>query len=236
MKTFLALSIFCFLFAVSGFSQTKTYFSSGGEMIFSFANIEDNGNSEGSIMRWAPVFNVQSMVNADLNEHIGLFTGFAFRNVGYIYGNYKPTTPVKAEEVPAYKKKFRSYNFGIPLGIKIGNLDKTFFYAGYEAEFPFLYKEKTFDGGDKIDKITGWFSPREEWFQHGFLVGVQFPYGFNIKFKYYLSGFHNQDFTEGNGTKPYANLNSHIFYFSLCTDLFKNGKLQSPVPIPDKKM
>lgn len=236
MKHFITLLSFCIMFAVSGFSQSKTYFTSGGEMIFSFASINDNGSSESSIMRWAPVFNLQSMVNADLSPHFGVFSGLAVRNVGYIYGKYSTNSQARAasEVEQTYKKKFRSYNLCIPVGIKIGNLDKMFFYGGYEFELPFLYKEKTFDGGDKIDKITGWFSDREKMFQHGFLLGVQFPYGFNIKFKYYMSEFHNQDFTESNGTKPYSGLESHVFYFSLCSNLFTNTKYDSP--LPDKKL
>jgi len=221
MKNIFTLTIFCFLFSVSGFSQSKAYFTSGGEMIFSFANIKDNGKSESSIMRWAPVINVQCMVNKDMNTHIGLFSGLAFRNVGYIYDHYKMAGQ---EGQPDYtvKKKFRSYNLGIPVGIKLGNLDKMFLYAGYEIELPFIYKEKTFDGSDKTDKITGWFSDREELFQHGFFAGVQFPYGLNLKFKYYLSEFHNQDYVESNGNKPYKGLESQIFYFSLSTFLFKD--------------
>ncbi|MFZ4549058.1 MAG: hypothetical protein ACOYN4_16535 [Bacteroidales bacterium] len=225
MRNLLLLSgLFC---AISAFSQTKTYFTSGGEMIFSFANIQDNGTTESSIMRWAPVFNLQSMVNADLNQHVGLFSGIAVRNVGYIYGHYSTNIAAKGMEENSYtyKKKFRSYNLAIPVGIKFGNLDKMFFYAGYEVELPFLYKEKTFSGGDKIDKITGWFSDREQLFQHGFLVGIQFPYGLNLKFKYYMSEFHNQDYTDATGNKPYSGLNSHIFYFSLSSYLFKNFDL-----------
>jgi hypothetical protein len=216
MKKNFTLIVLCLFISISGFSQAKTYFSSGLEMIFSFANIKDNGNSPGSTLRWAPVFNLQSMVNADINQHFGLFSGLAVRNVGYIYDHY-----TDASNEVIYKKKFRSYNLALPVGIKFGNLDKLFFYGGYEVELPFLYKEKTFENGDKISKITGWFSNRQQLFQHGFLVGVQFPYGLNLKFKYYVSEFHNQDFVSGN-TKPYAGLESHVFYFSLSTYLFKN--------------
>jgi hypothetical protein len=139
-----------------------------------------------------------------------LFTGLALRNVGYIFDNYNDFA-----EDATYKKKFRSYNLGIPVGFKIGDLDRMFLYAGYEAELAFLYKEKTFEGGDKIGKITGWFSDRQNIFQHGFLVGVQLPKGAYLKFNYYLSEFHNQDFVDGNGNKPYEGLNSQVFYFSL---------------------
>lgn len=221
MKKTITLFIFCLYLTISGFSQAKTYFSSGLEMIFSLANINDNGNSPSSTLRWAPVFNLQSMVNADFNQHVGVFSGLAVRNVGYIYDHY---TDPSSENT--YKKKFRSYNLAVPVGIKIGNLDKMFIYGGYEVELPFLYKEKTFDNGDKISKITGWFSNREQLFQHGFLVGVQFPYGLNLKFKYYVSEFHNEAYTDGSGNKPYAGLNSHVFFFSLSTYLFKNFDLE----------
>jgi hypothetical protein len=217
MKKLSILLVFCIMTGAAAFGQSKTYVTTGGEMIFSFADITDNGQSAESTLRWAPVFNFQSMYNADLSSHVGLFSGLALRNVGYIYDNYTdPSNNV------VYKKKFRSYNIGIPVGIKIGNLDKMFIYGGYEVEFPFLYKEKTFDDGDKIDKITGWFSNRQEPIQHGFLVGIQFPYGMNVKFKYYLSEFHNQDYIDGAGNKPYAGLNSQVFYFSLSYLMFKN--------------
>ena len=191
-------------------------------MIFSFASINDNGYSESSTIRWAPFFNVQSMLNMDFSDNMGLFTGLAIRNVGYIYDNYSDM------EGAIVKKKFRSYNLGLPLGIKLGNLDKFFIYGGYEIEVPFVYKEKTFDSGDKIDKITGWFSKRQNLFQHGFLVGIQLPFGSNIKFKYYLSEFHNQDFTDKAGNKPYAGLESNIFYISFSSYLFENFDFKEP--------
>lgn len=211
MKQLFFILLLCSLFTISGFSQSKHYWSSGGEMLFSFANINDQGVDESSTLRWAPVFNLQGTYNFDFSENLGMFTGIAMRNVGYIYDGYNERT----SEGNSYKKKFRSYNLAVPLGLKIGDLDNLFFYAGYELDLPFLYKEKTFDQGDKIDKITGWFSDRQERFQHGIVAGIQFPYDFTVKFKYYLSDFHNQDFTESNGTKPYSGLESNIFYFSL---------------------
>lgn len=229
MKNIFTLIIFIIFITISGYSQTKPYFTSGGEMIFSFASIDDNGKDGSSVMRWAPVLNIQSMLNVDMSENFGIFTGLAIRNVGYIYDGYTINSEIRGidEGEFTYKKKFRSYNLAVPAGIKIGKLDKMFLYAGYEVELPFLYKEKTFDGGDKIDKITGWFSPRQELFQHGFLVGIQFPYGLNLKFKYYVSEFHNQGYTDGAGNKPYAGLESHVFYFSLCSYLFKNFDFES---------
>lgn len=227
MKPKIILTVIGLSFAFSGFSQkSDTYITSGMEMVFSFANINDNGSDESSIIRWAPVFNPEVMLNKDLSNKFGLFTGFSIRNVGYIYGDFKTYNP-DTKLTTINKKKFRSYNFGIPLGFKVGQLDKMFFFGGYEIEFPFLYKEKTFDGGDKIDKITGWFSPRQELIQHGFMLGLQFKYGLNLKFKYYLSEFHNRNFTDGSGVKPYDGLKSNVFYFSIGSYLFRNKEINT---------
>jgi hypothetical protein len=220
MKRITLLLAAILIFLQFGFSQTKTYWSSGGEMIFSFATIDNNGDESGNIMRWAPVFNLQGMFNADFSNNVGMFAGLAIRNVGYIYDNY---TFMEDNQVIKVKKKFRTYNLGLPVGIKLGNLKKFFVYGGYEVEFPFHYKEKTFRD-EKKDKLTTWFSDRVEQFQHGFLVGIQLPYGGNIKFKYYLSEFHNRGYTESNGNKPYENLSSNIFYISLNYNLFTPAK------------
>lgn len=215
MKRLIIVFIFCTMFTVSGFSQSKGYWSSGGEMLFSFADINDQGVDQNSTLRWAPVINLQGTYNYDLNQNIGLFTGLGLRNVGYIYDNYQERTSGEGETGAYYKKKFRSYNIGLPVGIKLGDMDNIFFYGGYEIELPFAYREKTFDQGDKIDSNIDWFSKRMETFQHGFVAGVQFPYGFNVKFKYYMSEFHNQDYTQSDGIKPYSGLESHIMYFSV---------------------
>jgi hypothetical protein len=226
MKKQIILFIVSILLTVTGHSQSRSYVTTSGEMIFSFATIEDNGRMVSSDIRWAPLFNIQSMANRDISNQFGLFTGIAMRNVGYIYDNYtEPSTGTM------YKKKFRSYNVAVPVGIKIGNLEGMFFYGGYEVELPFLYKEKTFYAGDKINTTTGWFSTRQELFQHGFLVGVEFPYGFDLKFKYYVSEFHNRDFTDEYGNKPYSGLKSNVFYFSLSSYLFKNYHYKSQTHI-----
>jgi hypothetical protein len=231
MKKLFTLLLVCLLFAGYNFgqSESRTYFTSGGEMIFSFATIEDDGFSESSILRWSPVFNIQSMWNADLNKNVGFFTGLAIRNVGFIYDGYKVDGTGEDADYTV-KKKFRSYNLAIPVGVKLGNLDKMFVYAGYEVEFPFHYKEKTFVGGDKTSTIQGWFSDRQEKIQHGFLVGIQFPEGLSLKFKYYLSNFHNENFTESNGNKPYNGLKANVFYFSLSSYLFRNMDFDKPEP------
>lgn len=213
----LLIALFILLFTTVTYSQSKLYSTSGWEMIFSFASVDNNGEDGGNIMRWAPVLNIQGMLNYDLGKSFGLFTGLAVRNVGYIYDNYTDREGFKV------KKKFRTYNLGIPFGIKVGNMKKIFFYAGYDIEFPFHYKEKTFKDENK-QKLTVWFSNRVEQFQHALIVGFQFPYGANLKFKYYFSEFHNQGYTESDGYKPYDGLNSNVFYISLNFNLFRNAR------------
>lgn len=223
MKRIIYLAVFSFCFTIQCFSQktesksNKAYVTTGGELIFSFANIEQNGSSESSVMRFSPVINLQTMLNKDMSKKFGVFTGLALRNVGYITNDY-----IDPSDNLRYKKKFRSYNMGIPLGFKIGNLEKTFLFGGYEFELAVAYKEKTYVNGDKTNKVTGWFSNRQELFQHGFLAGIQFRYGVNLKFKYYLSEFHNRDYTDNAGIKPYGSLKSNIYYISLSYFLFKN--------------
>ena len=223
--------LFTFL-SLAGSAQKKTYFTSGLEMIFSWANINDNSKVESSSIRWAPVINIQSMWNTDLNPHFGLFSGLAIRNVGYIYPNYKMPIPAGSTNtvVTTVEKRFRSYNLGIPIGFKIGNLKKMFIYAGYEFELPILYKEKKYEGGDKTQKITGWFSSRQQSFYHSVMVGIQFPYGMNVKFKYYLTEFHNQNYTDSDGTKPYAGLKSNVFFVSLSSYLFTDAEFSTHSP------
>jgi hypothetical protein len=216
----LSTIFFCFLaLQVSAQETSKTYSSFSTEMIFSFADIDNNGNTEGNNMRWAPVINPQWMLNYDLSNSFGLFTGIAIRNVGFIYEN-------PMDILNNTKYKFRTYNLGIPVGFKVGQTEKFLFFAGYEIEFPFEYKEKEFLNEDKEDKDVIWFSERVEQVQHSVLAGIQFKYGATLKFKYYLTNFHNRDYvslTDGVQTKPY-DFKANVFYFSLGWDLFTNYK------------
>jgi hypothetical protein len=215
MKKIIAIAIISLLAMQGIHSQnTRFYGSSASEMIFSFAVIDNDGNDQGSILRWAPVFNIQGFANFDIANTIGLFTGLGIKNVGFIY------------DVPnsSIRMKYRTYNFGIPVGMKIGKLDFMFLFAGYEIEFPFHYKEKKFENEIK-EKFGVWFSERVEPVQHSLIAGIQFPYGAVIKFKYYLTNFHNRDYTEeinGQFSKPYENLKSNVILISLAWNMFTN--------------
>lgn len=192
----------------------KVYTTTSGELIFSFANIDYKGDETSSVLRFSPVVNIQNMVNIDKSEHFGIFTGLAIRNVGFIY------------DVPgtSTRMKYRTYNLGIPIGIKIGNLSDKFLFAGYELEIPVNFKEKEFIDENKT-KNSVWFSSQVNTFNHTLMAGVQLPYGATLKFKYYLTNFFNKNYTRSDGTKPYENSNYNIFYFSLSFALLKNADI-----------
>jgi hypothetical protein len=214
--------------AASTLAQEKNvYTTTSGELIFSFASVVDNGSEEGSILRFSPVFNIQSWVNIDQSDHFGIFTGLSIRNVGFIY-DVPDNSPVKYDypDETNVRKKFRTYNLGIPVGIKLGNLSDKFVFVGYELEIPINYKEKTFINEDKQDKDNIWFSSRTNTFNHSLMAGIQLPYGATLKFKYYLTNFFNKDFEASDGQggtiKPYQNVDVNVFYFSLSFGLLKN--------------
>jgi hypothetical protein len=200
------------------FAQVKSYPSASGEMIFSFAKISKNGVDISSNLRWSPVFNIQIYSNHDFSQHMGLFYGIAMHNVGFIYDVPQSDT----------LKKHRTYNIGIPIGIKLGNLGKDMFlYGGYEFEMPFHYKEKTFVNKDKKDKISVYFPQQVNWFTQSVFFGLNFRGGANIKFKYYLNGFFNKDYTEtvnGVKVKPFANFDAQVFYIALQFNPFKDWR------------
>ncbi len=205
----------------------KLYVSQETEMIFSFANIDADSMNFDNIMRWSPVFNLMAHFNYDFSENFGVNLGVGFRNVGFI-----AETKGGEDGNDDLKTKFRTYNFGFPVGFRVGNLDQyrpMFFYGGYEFEVPFHYKEKPFINGDKQkdEKITAYFSDRVNPTTQALFAGVQFPQGFNVKFKYYLDEFFNQNYEkfEGNTSyKPYEGMDVNVFYFSITWYPFQSTK------------
>jgi len=204
-------------------TQVKFYGSGGPEIIaFSFAQIDDQIRSGDNIMRFAPFFNFQGNGNIDFGRHFGLFFGGAIRNVGFIY-EYTGTS--EHETTTTIKKKYRTYNFGIPVGFKVGKMNSWMLYGGYEIEFPFQYKEKTFYNDTKQDtKVSIWFSGRVPVFYNSVMVGMQFPFGFGLKFKYYFSEFFNQDYRLADGSQPYMGLKANVWYISLNFGIFRNTR------------
>jgi hypothetical protein len=189
------------LISVQSHAQKRIYHSNGGEIIFSGADVGFNGTNVSTNLRFTIFFHTQQHANFDLNDHIGFFTGFGIRNVGFIvedlyqnvgFSNIDSNHPNWNKNT---KVKRRSYSLGFPLAVKIGDFNKHFFFfAGGEYEWMFHYKQKLFLDGNKT-KFTEWTSDRVNPWIPSLFAGVQFPQGFRLKFKYYMDDFLNTSFT-----------------------------------------
>ena len=218
----LLISTLCVATALGAIAQEtdkRTYFSGGSEIAFSAPQLDVNGSDQGAVVRFAPVVNVQQTINKDMSDKFGLFLGLSVNNVGFIY------------DVPEsdYRYKFRSYNLGLPVGIKVGTMNGGLFFAGYSVEWPFNYKEKEFLNETKEDKFVVWVSDRTLPFHQAVMAGFQLGNGTTLKLKYYLTNFHNEDFSEtqvidgvSTSVKPYDGLKANIIQLSLGFALFKD--------------
>ena len=214
--TLLLLAFRCMVAAQDMPPPGVWYPTSGGESILSWAQLDVDGDDKGSVVRFAPFFNAGAMANYDLGYHFGLFAGISIGNIGFIYA--LPDTSLRF--------KFRTYNIGVPVGFKVGNMNEGLFFAGYEFEVPVNYKEKRFENERKEDKFNVWFSDRTEPYFHAVFAGYQFWNGICLKVKYYITNFHNEDFEsskDGITSKPYEGLKANIFSLSMGIDLFRQG-------------
>ncbi len=200
--------------------QKKVYTTSGGELMFSWADAKIGGQTASSVTRFSPVFNLQNQVHMDMNEHVGFFSGLNIRNVGFIYND--PTAP-------STRYKVRTYTLGIPFAIKVGNMTGYNLFGGYELELPFNFKEKKFVNEDKTNKTSDWFSSKTPSLYQSLFVGIQTPFGSQLKFKYYMTNFFNKSYSANDGAGniiyPYQNFDANVFYISLSVQILKGTHL-----------
>ncbi|MBN2273275.1 MAG: hypothetical protein JXR41_15520 [Bacteroidales bacterium] len=218
-KTVLILCtlLFCFTSLYKSAHAQKLYTTSGGEWIFQSGIIEQNGERLNTNMRFTMWFHANENVHLDLGNYFGLFSGISLRNIGFI------------TDENDIKTKYRSYNLGIPLAIKIGSFkDKIFLFGGGEYEWMFHFKQKTFADGIKR-KHNEWFSDRTPSFIPSFFAGVQLPHNLQLKFKYYLKDFLNHDYQGSGDFSDYTGFTkTRIWYISLSVQV-KNSKLKKNV-------
>lgn len=259
-RIFLTISILAFIaLSNSAFSQTNTYSTSGGEIIFSWGQLEytpefqstySNAKIVGEPVRFTAFFHITQFWHVDFNNNFGFFTGVGIRNIGMISDEILPATYINpignpyssANPYPSAGDYFnakvirRSYSLGLPLAIKVGSFkDHLHVYAGGEIEWTFHMKEKWWDNHSRSGtktKTTSWWPNQITTFLPSAFVGLQFPGGVNLKFKYYLENFlnHNYD-TYSNATNPSHVVSdltkyesSNLFYVSLSFH-FKTSEL-----------
>ncbi len=211
-------------------SAQKTYTTTDSEIIFGVSDITLNGYELDTDLRFTLFYHSATYLNHDISDNLGVFYGLALRNVGFITRD----ETIGSDLFTTVKR--RSYSLGIPVGVKIGSISKsTFLFAGAEYEWMFHYKEKRFINDEKVDKYTDWFSKRTNTFIPSMFVGVTFPKGYSVTFKYYLDDFMNRNFRDGSGNRPYAGMNSQLFYFSL-SKMFRYDKFESMVKKTDLEL
>lgn len=159
----------------------KWYSVSASEIIFSAGDLSVDSLSVDNVVRFSAFFHAQQQAHFNFSKHLGIYTGFGVRNVGFIH-RFK----VGEEDL---KIKQRSYAAGIPLAIKIGNMEKGVYVAlGGEAELMFNYKQKIFYDGEKSKK-SEWFSDKVNLFNPSAFAEIRFKKGSYIRFKYYMQNF-----------------------------------------------
>lgn len=197
------------------------YTSTGGEMIFQMSQADRAGSPLPTNLRWTVFLHMGQYVNVDFNNNFGLYTGLALRNVGFIMNEHEigPFGPQLVKHI------FRTYNLGVPLVLKFGSLtNHLYFFGGVEYEWQFHLKHKYWPSGngsrsnEKV-KYTSWFTDEVRFFVPSVMVGVQFPEGINLKFKYYLQEMLNKNYVNSIGVRPYEDLNVKLFYLSLSVNI-----------------
>ncbi len=159
-------------------TKKATYFASASELIFSWGNVTAAPLNTNSIVRFSCFLHIAEQFHYDFSPNVGIYTGLALRNVGFIN-----------ELNDTVKLKQRVYTLGLPLALKLGNMEKgSYATLGVEGELALAYKQKVFVNDEK-SKTTAWFSDRTNLFLPSAFAELKLKSGAYVKFKYYLTDF-----------------------------------------------
>ena len=228
--------LLCLIIFPSILLAQKPYWVSSGETIFSYGQVDAGAADIKAVVRFSPVFNLQQQRHFDFSNRVGLYIALGIRNVGLIsHVKYdlidSVTGNIPDKEV---KIKERSYSLGLPVALKLGDLDKGLYLAiGGEAEMMFAYKRKIKDGDTK-KKYWGWFDNNVNIFNPSVFFDVKFPKGQYVRFKYYLLDFLNYKgiaLIDGTILPDYGK-KSPLFYVSFGTLKKERSKKNNVTPTP----
>ncbi len=190
--------------------------------IFSTAVFERPGVRRGTTPVRFSAIGIGVNFNYDFDEHFGIFTGIGIKNIGFI------------EKIGDSTVKRRIYTGGVPLGFKLGNLQKrNYGFIGGGVDFPINYREKGFVNRGNKQKFNEFWSDRVEWYQPYLFAGAAFG-GTTLKLQYYPGNFFNTDYEvgpSGNTTKPYKDWRAQIIYLTIGMDI--RHKMHSRKPKPE---
>jgi hypothetical protein len=218
MKKWFCFSAF-FILCTLGARAQDVYTVSGGEVIFQSSQVEQYGNDVNTNLRFTLFLHLGEYLHIDLGDHIGFFSGIGLRNVGLI------------TEKDDVKIKYRTYNLGMPLALKLGSFkNNLYIFGGAEYEWMVHFKQKIFESGNKT-KYTSWFSNRTPDFIPSAFVGLQFPEGIQVKFRYYLNDYLNHNFNGGGTYEDYRGFTkTQVWYISVSFQI-RNKKLKNYMPV-----
>ena len=209
----------------------RTYFATVSEGILSVGNLgnvtintpnteSSSVNTPNPIPRYSTFFHIGEQFHVNLGKSFGLYTGVGVRNIGMIN-----------RLNDSIKVKQRVYALGVPVGIKIGDMQKRLYAAlGAELELFFNYKQKTFLGsgrGDKVEKFNEWFSDRTPLLNPSLFVEFNFKKGTYLKLRYYPMNFlvaDKQNFTVNNIKTGFRPETSQLFALSFGRVIGKKRK------------
>jgi hypothetical protein len=238
-KLVLSLAIFSITYQL--LAQSKTFVGSSSEYIFSLSPTTTfNGPSIDPVVRFSMWFNTGAVLEQQLNKNFGLVTGFNIRNVGII------------NKIDSLRLKHRVYGVGVPLAVRIGDLDKKISLTlGAEAELFLNYKVKEFVNKEKIYKKNEWISDEVELFNPSVFAQIQLGKSYYLRFKYYLNNFLKECVAAPGSTAPCGYTihnnaktvitgypsNSPLFYISLGSERLKVKKkeVKNFEPTPETK-
>ncbi len=145
----------------------RAYLSTGMDgYILSTSILQKNGgDAKLTTPRFTGFFHIGLNINFDFSNHSGFYTGINIKNIGFIEKYNNPDSTVKR----------RVYTFGIPLGLKFGNLKEgNYFLVGGGVDFPFNFKEKGFIKRSNKVKFNEWFSDRTPTVMPYVFIGAHF--------------------------------------------------------------
>lgn len=235
-RIILLFSLFA-IFVSNAKAQTDVYSISSGELLFQWGDMEftdayKEANPDNELlvspMRFTMFFHLGYNLHVDFSDKFGIYSGFGLRNVGLISNErIKDADDI----IQDYKFVRRSYNLGVPFALKLGSFENnTYFFVGGEVELQFAYKEKYWNSHSRSgtkSKNSEWFGDQTNTIVTSGFVGFQFPYGVNIKFKYYFDDFLNHDYKKPNNALSDLTRyeTSQLMYFSLSWQ-FDNQKIK----------
>jgi hypothetical protein len=204
-------------------AQTKIYTTNSFEFLFQNGQVTKDGVNPDQNMRFTLWLNYTHQKHVDFNKNLGIFTGVSIKNVGFITEKeiFKSTNDLgeKVESIPYETIKRRIYTLGIPLALKIGDVEKNFYvYGGGEIGLALAYKEKRFENSVKKSK-TSFLGSETNLFQPSIFTGIQLPGGLNIQYRLFLNNMLKQDYGNGTEYDQSGFSKSLIQYISICFNL-----------------